>query len=150
MNRLREILIEKNIQQKEVALAVGVSRPTVSNWVKNKDNIKDENLHKLAEFLGVDWHEIVVPDEPWDVQYPPGVAIRKAYQPAPAPAAPALSDADIAAIAQRVRSLDDAPAVRLTPAEQQFIDSFRLLSTTQKHRVQAMIAGFLDARELSE
>lgn len=156
MNRVKELRKRSGMQQKELAIVLGVKQPSVSRWEAQKADPTDENAKQMAELFGVSVSHILcrdesISDEEYDYSSH-GVAIRKAYQPKPesAPSASALSDADIAAIAQRVRSLDDAPAVRLTPAEQQFLDSFRLLSTTQKHRVQAMVAGFLDARELND
>ena len=58
MNIVRELRKKKGIQQKELALEIGVSRPTVSEWESNKKDPSGERLHRLAEFFGVD--ELVI------------------------------------------------------------------------------------------
>jgi transcriptional regulator with XRE-family HTH domain len=54
MNIVRELRKKKGIQQKELAIAIGVSRPTVSEWESNKKDPSGERLKKLAEYFGVD------------------------------------------------------------------------------------------------
>lgn len=54
MNIVRELRRKKGIQQKELAIAIGVSRPTVSEWESNKKDPSGERLRKLAEFFEVD------------------------------------------------------------------------------------------------
>lgn len=58
MNIVRELRKRKGVQQKELAIAVGVSQPTVSEWEANKKDPSGERLKKLAKFFGVD--ELVV------------------------------------------------------------------------------------------
>ena len=58
MNIIRELRKKKGIQQKELAIAIGVSCPTVSAWESNKKDPSGERLKKLAEFFGVD--ELVI------------------------------------------------------------------------------------------
>ena len=58
MNIVKELRKKAGIQQKELALAIGVSRPTVSEWESNKKDPSGPRLKKLAEFFGVD--ELVV------------------------------------------------------------------------------------------
>lgn len=58
MNIVRELRKKKGIQQKELALAIGVSAPTVSDWELNRKDPTGERLKKLAEYFGVD--ELVV------------------------------------------------------------------------------------------
>ena len=58
MNIVRELRRKKGIQQKELALEIGVSNATVSDWEKGKKDPKDERLRKLAEYFGVD--ELVI------------------------------------------------------------------------------------------
>ena len=88
MNRLQGLLIERGLSQKEVSIAVGVSRPTVSDWVNNKKDPRGENLHKLAELFSVDWRDILVTDPPREVVRAP---------------ASGLTDADLAKIADLVQ-----------------------------------------------
>ena len=54
MNIIRELRKKKGIQQKELAISIGVSQPTVSDWESNKSDPSGENLRKLAEYFEVD------------------------------------------------------------------------------------------------
>lgn len=51
MTNLERILHEKDIKQKEVAVSLGVSAPTVSDWVNGKKNPAGKNLIKLSNLL---------------------------------------------------------------------------------------------------
>ena len=69
MNIIRELRKKKGIQQKELAIAIGVSCPTVSAWESNKKDPSGERLKKLAKYFGVDELVILgkgtfVPDQP--------------------------------------------------------------------------------------
>ena len=54
MNIIKELRRKKGIQQKELALEMGVSRATVSDWESNKKNPSGERLKKLADYFNVD------------------------------------------------------------------------------------------------
>lgn len=54
MNIVKDLRIRAGMQQKELALLVGVSRPTVSEWESGKKNPSGERLRKLTEIFGVD------------------------------------------------------------------------------------------------
>lgn len=54
MNIVRELRERAGMQQKELALLVGVSRPTVSEWEHGKKNPSGDRLRKLAEIFQVD------------------------------------------------------------------------------------------------
>ena len=54
MNIVRELRKKKGIQQKELAIAIGVSCPTVSAWETNKKDPSGERLKKLANYFNVD------------------------------------------------------------------------------------------------
>lgn len=58
MNIVKELRKKKGIQQKELAISIGVSRPTVSDWEANKKDPSGERLKRLAEYFGVD--ELVI------------------------------------------------------------------------------------------
>ena len=58
MNIVKELRKKAGIQQKELAISIGVSRPTVSEWESNKKDPSGERLKKLAEYFGVD--ELVI------------------------------------------------------------------------------------------
>lgn len=54
MNIVRELRIRNGIQQKELALELGVSCAAVSNWEHGKSDPSGERLKKLSEIFGVD------------------------------------------------------------------------------------------------
>lgn len=54
MNIVKELRKARGIQQKELAISIGVSRPTVSEWEANKKDPSGDRLRKLAEFFEVD------------------------------------------------------------------------------------------------
>ena len=54
MNIVKELRKKAGIQQKELAIIIGVSRPTVSEWESNKKDPSGERLKRLAEYFGVD------------------------------------------------------------------------------------------------
>ena len=58
MNIVKELRRKKGIQQKELAIEIGVSCPTVSEWETNKKDPSGDRLKRLAAFFGVD--ELVV------------------------------------------------------------------------------------------
>lgn len=113
MNRVQELIVGSGMSQKQVAIEIGVSRPTVSDWANNKKDPNGENLHKLAALFNVDWHEIVVTPPEWNPIYPTGTAFRRvppglmSGRPAPQ----GLTDEDVQRIAEYVRQkhpdLDD-------------------------------------------
>lgn len=52
--RLKEILIQKDIESKDLAQAIGVTTTTVSNFNQGNTLPKAEMLIKIAEYLDVD------------------------------------------------------------------------------------------------
>ena len=54
MNIVRQLRLQKGIQQKELALEIGVSNATVSDWEHGRKNPSGERLRKLADFFGVE------------------------------------------------------------------------------------------------
>jgi transcriptional regulator with XRE-family HTH domain len=54
MNMVRELRVKKGIQAKQLALDIGVSNATVSDWEHGRKNPTGERLKKLAEYFGVD------------------------------------------------------------------------------------------------
>lgn len=54
MNNVRQLRLKKGIQQKELAIEIGVSNATVSDWEHGRKNPSGERLRKLSEFFGVD------------------------------------------------------------------------------------------------
>lgn len=74
MNMVRELRIKKGIQAKELALEIGVSNATVSDWEHGRKNPTGQRLKKLADYFGVDEgfvlgyglekHDLFVPENP--------------------------------------------------------------------------------------
>ena len=54
MNIVKQLRERAGLQQKEVAVVAGVSRPTVSEWEHQKKDPSGERLQKLAELFNVD------------------------------------------------------------------------------------------------
>lgn len=58
MNIIKELRKKKGVQQKELALVIGVAQPTVSEWESGKKDPSGERLKKLSEYFEVD--ELVI------------------------------------------------------------------------------------------
>ena len=58
MNIIKELRRKKGIQQKELAIEIGVSQPTISDWESGRKDPTGDRLKKLSEFFGVD--ELVI------------------------------------------------------------------------------------------
>lgn len=54
MNNVKKLRTMTGMQQKELALLIGVSAPTVSEWENGKKNPSGERLKKLAQVFNVD------------------------------------------------------------------------------------------------
>ena len=70
MNNVRELRKRKGIQQKELAIEIGVSNATVSDWEHGRKNPSGERLRKLAEFFDVEPSVILETSEPQNVFVP--------------------------------------------------------------------------------
>ena len=51
MNIVKELRKKKGIQQKELALVIGVAQPTISEWEANKKDPSGDRLKKLDHDL---------------------------------------------------------------------------------------------------
>lgn len=58
MNIVKELRKKKGVQQKELAIAIGVAQPTVSEWEANKKDPSGDRLRNLAKYFEVD--ELVI------------------------------------------------------------------------------------------
>ena len=70
MNNVRDLRKRKGIQQKELAIIIGVSNATVSDWEHGRKNPSGERLKKLSEYFGVDEATVLgtpFEPEPFDV-----------------------------------------------------------------------------------
>ena len=54
MNNVRQLRLKKGIQQKELAIEIGVTNGTVSDWEHGRKNPSGERLRKLSEYFGVE------------------------------------------------------------------------------------------------
>ena len=54
MNRVKELRIRAGMQQKELALRLGVAGPTVSEWEHQKKDPSGKRLVQLSQLFGVD------------------------------------------------------------------------------------------------
>ncbi len=59
MNRIKELREKNGILQKELADMMGVNYVSVSKWENGKASPSEENLQKLAEYLGCEPEEIL-------------------------------------------------------------------------------------------
>lgn len=59
LNRIKVVLAEKNIQNKELAKQIGVAQATMSKWVTNTSQPSLEMLVKIADALEVSLNDLV-------------------------------------------------------------------------------------------
>ena len=163
MNRVLVLRTKLEMTQDDFAALCGVARVSIARYEAG-ENIGRASAEKIAQACGVSVSFVLGygdsvtndtkassadPAPAWNVEYPPGVAARVIPRPGPSFA---LSDADIARIAERVAMINREPvtAPSFTPAEQQLVEEFRMLSPAQRTRVQRMIASFLDSKFMEE
>jgi transcriptional regulator with XRE-family HTH domain len=60
MNKIRELITERNITQKALADAVGVSEPGLSLIIRGKRDPGSLTAYRIAQFLGVTYEELFV------------------------------------------------------------------------------------------
>lgn len=58
-DNVRNLRIENNLTQEELAKALGVSRSTVSAWENNKTEADFRTLGKLRDFFDVSYEELL-------------------------------------------------------------------------------------------
>lgn len=59
MERLREHLVEKEITQADFARRMGVSQPTVSDWLNGKSLPSVANLREISRETGITLDELL-------------------------------------------------------------------------------------------
>lgn len=64
INRIKEVLVRKEVSQKQLAEKLGRNEHTVSNWCGNKSQPHLADLCKVAEYLDVDICELLEPTKP--------------------------------------------------------------------------------------
>lgn len=60
MNRIKEVLIEKELKQTWLAEKLGKSYNMVNSYVQNRRQPSIEDLYKIAEILDVDVKELLI------------------------------------------------------------------------------------------
>ena len=60
MPTIKQLLKQRGILQKQLALDLGVSQPTISDWINGKKEPNQENLKRLAEYFEVAQDEIQI------------------------------------------------------------------------------------------
>ena len=53
MNRVKELRIRRGMQQKELAVELGITQPPVSDWERQKSDPSRDSLTRLSELFGV-------------------------------------------------------------------------------------------------
>lgn len=61
INRIKEVLVAKNISQKSLAEAIGKSQNAMASICNNKSQPHLKDLKEIAEVLDVDIRELLVP-----------------------------------------------------------------------------------------
>ena len=157
MNNVLQLRTSRLMTQEAFAELCNVSRITIARAELGKD-LSFPTANKIAKACNVSVSyvmgdnlapETAQPAEPaepkkWDVEYPAGTLLRTAT---PAPTQPApFTQQDIPEIARLVQAYIST----LTPAEQEILEDYRLLTANEKHRVRMLIAEILDSRYLSK
>ncbi len=62
MSKLKEILRDKKISQRELAKEVGVSHQSINNFITGRYDMTSKKLYKIAKFLSVPMEELVEED----------------------------------------------------------------------------------------
>ncbi|MCU7557291.1 helix-turn-helix domain-containing protein [Macrococcus capreoli] len=60
---LQKLMQQKNIDQKELAEALNVSQPTVSNWINQTKYPRIKRIQEIADYFNVPKSKVI---EPWD------------------------------------------------------------------------------------
>lgn len=60
INKIKEVLVRKDISQKELAAQLEKNVHTVSNWCINKSQPHLHDLQRIADFLDVDICDLLI------------------------------------------------------------------------------------------
>ena len=75
--RIIEILKKKRIQQKDLAISIGVSPSTLNNWLKLNRSIPSEFSIPISEFLNVDIYWLLTGNDKMYKQQPDAMPAEK-------------------------------------------------------------------------
>jgi transcriptional regulator with XRE-family HTH domain len=62
-NRIKAVLAEKGVTNKELAEALGIAPQTVSRWCTNDMQPSIEKLYSISKYLKVDVREFLIPTQ---------------------------------------------------------------------------------------
>lgn len=112
MPTIKELLKQKGILQKQLALDLGVSQPTISDWINGKKEPTPDNLGKLAEYFQVERNEI-------DIENRTTTTFSTQI--------PSIPNDEYSGLANAIveRLLDNSEAASLSPIERRLITAFR-------------------------
>jgi transcriptional regulator with XRE-family HTH domain len=60
-NRIKAVLAEKNITNKQLAKQLDVKQETVSRWCTNQSQPSIQVLYEIAKYLKIDIRDLLVP-----------------------------------------------------------------------------------------
>lgn len=60
-NRIKAVLAEKGVTNKELAEALGIAPQTVSRWCTNDMQPSIEKLYSISKYLKTDVRELLIP-----------------------------------------------------------------------------------------
>ena len=60
-NRIKAVLAEKNITNKQLAKQLDVKQETVSRWCTNQSQPSIQVLYEVAKYLKIDIRDLLVP-----------------------------------------------------------------------------------------
>ncbi len=60
LNRIQELLVTKDVSQKELATHLGKSKNTISKICTNQQQPHIQDFKKIADFLDIDIRELIV------------------------------------------------------------------------------------------
>lgn len=62
-NRIKIVLAEKNITNRDLAAGIGKTEATVSRWCTNEVQPSIETLYTVAKYLDVEVRELLIPSK---------------------------------------------------------------------------------------
>ena len=62
-NRIKAVLAEKNMTNKQLAKQLDVKQETVSRWCTNQSQPSIQVLYEIARYLKIDIRELLIPTD---------------------------------------------------------------------------------------
>lgn len=67
MNKVKELRVKAGLQQKALALMIGVAQPTVSEWENQKKDPSGERLEKLCQLFNCNPEDLISQEVSGDI-----------------------------------------------------------------------------------